>query len=125
MPIIAIILYTDRITGSCTRAPVITGYSRPYAVALVMTYNLTWQSPACNRASIIQYQIQIVGGCTTGSAKPLTILTGNNKTTTLLITPSCDMGCYLRIRAEMSDTLYTDYSSCAIINNQLMEHESR
>lgn len=86
------------------------------------TYNLTWQSAACD--SVVQYQIQVAGGCTTGSTQPLTILTGNTKMTALLIIPSCNMNCYLRIRAEMSDSSYTDYSSCVIIDNHLMEHQS-
>jgi hypothetical protein len=34
------------------------------------------------------------------------------------------MNCYLRIRAVMSDSSYTDYSSCIIIDNHLMEHQS-
>ena len=88
------------------------------------TYNLTWQSAACDSASVVQYQIQVAGGCTTGSTQPLTILTGNTKMTALLIIPSCNMNCYLRIRAKMSDSSYTDYSSCVIIDNHLMEHQS-
>ena len=121
--IIAIILHVAQTTDRCTRSPAITSYSRPYE-ALMLTYNLTWRSAICNSASVIQYQIQVAGSCTTGSTQPLTILTGNNKTTALLVIPSCDTSCYLQIRAEMSDLSHTDYSSCVIIDSQLMEHQS-
>ena len=89
----------------------------------MLTYNITWRSASCNRASIIQYQIQVARGCTTGSTQTQT-LTGNNETTALLVILSCEMNCYLRIRAEMSGSSYTDYSACIIINDQLMQNES-
>ena len=87
-------------------------------------YNLTWQPAVCNMDNIVQYRIQFVESCT--ATQPVTIQTGNNKTTTLIAVPSCaDTGCYLRINAQLSDSSHTEYSPCMLINGSFVEQESK
>ena len=113
-------------TSVCTRSPSIIGYSwtRPHG-ASVSLFEFTLKSAACNNGSILQYQLQYTESCS--ARLPATILTGNNKTSTTVAIPSCTaMDCYVRVRAELSDGSFTDYSSCALINNQLfMENHSK
>lgn len=110
--------------SACTRSPFITGYSRPYG-ASVSLFEFTWKSAACNDGSVLQYQLQYADSCST--RLPVTILTGNNKTSTTIAIPSCAaMDCYIRIRAELNDGSFTDYSSCVLISNPLfMENQSK
>jgi hypothetical protein len=90
----------------------------------VSTYNLTWQPASCNVGNIIQYKIQFVESC--AATQPLTIQTGNNKTTALIVVPFCaDTGCYLRISAQLNDLTQTEYSPCMLINDTFVEHESK
>ena len=90
------------------------------------TYNIAWKFTAScvENADVIQYQIQFVEDCLT--RRIVTVSTGSNKTTALIVIPSCtDESCYVRVRAELSDTSFTDYSPCVRINNSLMEYESK
>ena len=85
-----------------------------------------WKSAACNDGSILQYQLQYAESCST--ILPVTIQTGNNKTsTTVAIPPSCTAtDCYVRVRAQLNDGRFTDNSSCVLISNQLfIENQSK
>ena len=105
-------------TSTCTRSPSITGYSRPNG-ASVSLFKFILKSAACNNGSILQYQLQYAESCS--RRLPATILTGNNKTSAIVAIPSCTpMDCYVRVRAELSDGSFTDYSPCIVIINQLV-----
>lgn len=113
----------DQSSGTCTRSPSVIGYSRPHGV-LVSSYKFTWKSARCNDDGIVQYQIQFTESCST--MQPVTVLTGNNRTSTIVVIPSCAAtDCYFRVRAELTDGSFTDYSTCAVISNQFLEHESK
>ena len=73
--------------------------------------------------SIVQYEVQFTESCL--SSQPLTVLTGNNRTSATVVIPSCSVtDCYARVRAELTDGTFTDYSACVLINNQLTEYQS-
>ena len=106
--------------GTCTRSPLLTGYSRPHG-ASISVYNLTWQSLSCHSGSIAQYQVNFVGNCST--TPPVSLFTGSNRTTILIVSPHCLLGgCYVRVRGELTDGSFTEYSPCVVINNQLLPY---
>ena len=108
---------------TCTRSPTITGYSRSHGI-LISLYNFTWQPSNYHFRGITHYQFQFIETCPTSA--PSTLLTGSNKTTTIISIQQCTVGnCYMRIRAELSDGSVTDYSPCVPINSQLLVVESK
>ena len=57
---------------------------------------------------------------------PVTVITGSNTTSTTVVIPSCSsIDCYVRVRAELRDGSFTDYSTCVLIKNQFVEHERK
>ena len=113
----------DQSTGICTSPPSVTGYSRPHGIS-VSSYKFTWKSARCQDGSILQYQLQFTESCST--TLPVILITGSNKTSTIVVIPSCSaMDCYVRVRAELSDGSFTDYSTCVLINNQFVEYERK
>ena len=114
---------TEWSTGTCTRSPILVGYSRPHGVS-VSVYNITWQSLSCHAGSIAQYEVNFFGNCST--TPPVSLFMGSNKTTTLIVSPHCVTGgCYVRMRGELIDGSFTDYSPCVFIDNQLLHFESK
>ena len=87
------------------------------------SYKVTWKSFGCHDGSIVQYQVQYTESCST--TQPVTILTGNNKTSTTVVIPSCSVtDCYVRVRAVLTDGSFTYYSPCVAINNQMNVYSS-
>lgn len=110
-------------TGTCTRSPIFIGYSRPHGVS-VSVYNITWQSLSCHAGSITQYEVNFFGNCST--TPPVSLFTGSNKTSALIVSTHCLIGgCYVRIRGELIDGSFTDYSPCVLIDNQLQQLTSK
>ena len=111
---------TEWSTSTCTQPPIFTGYSRPHGASLSL-YNLTWQARSCHAGSIIQYEVNFVGNCS--AMTPVSLFTGSNETTILIVSPHCVTGgCYVRVRGEMVDRSFTEYSPCVLINDQLLPH---
>ena len=107
--------------GICTNPPSVTGYSRPHGTS-VSSYKFTWKSARCQDGSILQYQLQFAESCSI--TLPVTLITGNNATSTTVVIPACSAtDCYVRIRAELRDGSFTDFSTCVQINNQFVEYE--
>ena len=109
-------------TGICTSSPILTGYSRPHGEST--SVNLTWQSLSCHSGSIMQYEVNFFGNCSTTPS--VSLFTGSTNTSILINYPYCIIGgCYVRVRGELIDGLFTDYSPCVFIDNQLLHFESK
>lgn len=112
--------YADETSSTCTRSPIITGYTRPHGT---LVYNFTWKLSTCH-SNINQFEIQFVESCSI--TQPVTVSTGNNRTTTLIVIPSCAAsGCYVRVRAEMTDQMFTNYSPCVFLTSNFPEHKRK
>lgn len=108
--------------NTCTRIPKITGIYR-YRGILVPVYNVTWQSFSCQFRDITQYQIQFAERCPVTGV--MTLSTGSNQTSAVISIPSCEIGrCYVRVRAQLLNGSFSDYSACVLITHQLFQHES-
>ena len=110
--------------NTCSSAPIITGYFRyPGHGILVSLYNFTWQSLDCH-SSIAQYQIEFVETC---SMTPvMAYSTGSNQTSAVISFSSCEGGnCYARVRAELNDGSFTEYSLCVLIKHQFFLQTSK
>ena len=59
-------------------------------------------------------------------AQPVTVHTGSNKTSTEIVIASCaEDGCYVRVRAELSNSVYSPYSVCVRIHNDFIQTERK
>ena len=116
----ALSLNSDQFTTMCTRAPTIVGYFRHHG-SLTMSYNITWKSAPCQDGSIIRYQIQFTENCS--STEPFNLFVDNHSTSTQIECASQD--CYIRIRAELLDGLFSDFSTCVLMNNHIVENKSK
>lgn len=114
------------VRAQCTRSPpTVVGYSKHQLQGMsTPSYKFTWRLERCNSEDIIQFEVQFTGSCST--IPPVTVSARSNDTSVVISIPSCEEGnCYVRIRAELSDGFFTEYSACALINNQFFEHRSK
>ena len=110
--------------GTCTRSPTIIGYSQEIETrTMTMIYSIQWKLAPCQNGGIVQYQIQFSESC--NSTQPTNQLSDKSSTSAQITVVQCaGQRCYIRIRAELLNGLFSDYSTCVQINNNQLENES-
>lgn len=110
---------TGPITCGCTSSPKIT-YVNRLSVSNASLF-FSWNPPTCYENRVSRYEIQFIESCRSSA---ISVNSSQNRTVTSLINLSlCDADeCFVRIRGELNNQLFTPFSSCVLLNQITLTH---